>query len=206
MDTIVVTNGDMRRPAELIRGGALVAVPTETVYGLAANGLDSAAVSAIYEVKGRPGTKPISLLVSGMEDVRSVASDIPESAFVLAEHFWPGPLTMVLHKADCVPDIVTAGGGTIGVRCPNHAHTLDLIRRCGVPLAAPSANMSGGESPKTAQEVLDVFGGRIACVVDGGRCEIGVESTILDMTVTPPRILRQGGLPEADIMRVLGTL
>jgi L-threonylcarbamoyladenylate synthase len=190
--------------AEIIKSGGLVAVPTETVYGLAANGLDARAVEKIYEVKNRPETKPISLLVASMRDVERFCREIPAEAYALAKAFWPGPLTMVLWRTDSVPDIVVSGGETVGVRCPDHEKTLTLIRFAGVPLAAPSANLSGGKSPKCAQDVLDVFDGKIDAVIDGGTCAIGIESTIVDLTAAPPKILRQGGLKRADIERVLG--
>ena len=190
--------------AEIILGGGLVAVPTETVYGLAANGLNARAVEKIYEVKNRPETKPISLLVASMRDVERFCRGIPEEAYALADAFWPGPLTMVLWRSEAVPDIVVAGGDTVGVRCPDHEMTLRLIRTAGVPLAAPSANLSGEKSPKCAQDVLDVFDGKIDAVIDGGQCALGIESTIVDLTATPLRILRQGGLERAEIERVLG--
>lgn len=189
--------------AEIIKNGGLVAVPTETVYGLAANGLDRDAVMKIYAVKNRPEMKPISLLVFGMAEVEDFCQDIPASAYTLADRFWPGPLTMILFKKEKMPDIVTAGGDTVGVRCPDHPKTLEIIRLAGVPLAAPSANMSGAPSPKTVGEVLAVFDGKIEAAVDGGVCTVGIESTIVDMTVYPPRILRQGGLPREAIENAL---
>lgn len=189
--------------AEIIRKGGLVGVPTETVYGLAANGLDEGAVQKIYDVKNRPETKPISLLVTGMTDVEKFCRDIPASAYILAEKFWPGPLTLVLRRNENVPDIVTAGGDTVGVRCPDHDKTLQLIRLAGVPLAAPSANLSGEPSPKTADDVLRVFDGKIEAVIDGGRCAVGVESTIVDLTSGTIKILRMGGLPKESIEKAL---
>lgn len=194
MKTIIVTDGDMTHPAGIIRSGGLVAVPTETVYGLAGNGLSEAAVSEIYRVKGRPERKPISLLVLGLEQAELFCESVPETAVKLAKAFWPGPLTMVLRRNDNVPDIVVSGGKTVGVRCPDHKLTLELIRLAGVPLAAPSANISGEESPQSAEAVLTYFDGKIDCVIDGGICAVGVESTIVDLTVDPPKILRQGGL------------
>ncbi len=204
MTTLLITDDNMAPAAGIIQNGGLVGVPTETVYGLAANGLDASAVEKIYAVKGRPETKPISLLVTGMGDAEMFCRDIPDLAYRLAERFWPGPLTMVLRKKENVPDIVTAGGDTVGVRCPDHAKTLGLIGLAGVPLAAPSANLSGGPSPKSAADVLKVFDGKIDAVIDGGPCTVGIESTILDLTSKPPRILRQGGLPAEAIKGVLG--
>lgn len=193
----------MTVPSEIIKAGGLVSVPTETVYGLAADGLNDKAVDRIYEVKNRPEAKPLSLLVSGMTDVEQFCRDIPKAAYQLAEAFWPGPLTIILLKKDVVPDIVTAGGDTVGVRCPDHEKTLDLIRLSGVPLAAPSANMSGAPSPKTAEDVLRVFDGKIDAVIDGGPCAVGIESTIVDMTTLPPRIIRRGGLAKEAIEHTL---
>lgn len=200
----VLTSDDLELASEIIKSGGLVGVPTETVYGLAANGLDEKAVAEIYRVKGRPETKPISLLVSGMEGAESFCKNIPEAAYVLAEKFWPGPLTMVLEKRDNVPDIVTAGGKTVGVRCPAHEATLEIIRRCDLPFATPSANLSGMPSPKDAQGVMDYFDGKIPCVVDGGACSVGIESTVLLMTVTPPKVLRAGGLSAERIKAETG--
>lgn len=194
---------DLEAAADCIRRGALVGVPTETVYGLAGNGLDVAAVSAIYEVKGRPEVKPLSLMVAGAEAMAQYCQEIPEAAYALANQFWPGPLTLILPSRDCIPEIVRAGGATVGLRCPQHTMTLELIRRAGCPLAAPSANPSGAPSPKTAQQVLDYFDGSIAGVVDGGACALGLESTILDLSQTPYRILRQGALPREEILHCL---
>ncbi len=199
METIIIKNESGIAP-EIIKNGGLVAVPTETVYGLAASGLDSDAVAKIYEVKNRPEVKPISLLVSGMEDVEKFCRDIPREAYTMAEKFWPGPLTMILWRKPTVPDIVTSGGETVGVRCPDHEVTLDIIRKAGVPLAAPSANLSGCPSPKNIEQVLEYFDGKIECAVDGGQCSVGIESTIVDMTQATPRILRMGGLSRESIL------
>ena len=204
METVVLRGGDVSYAAQLICSGALVAVPTETVYGLSADGLSADAVAKIYALKGRPAERPISLLVSGMEQTELLCRDIPGSAYKLAQAFWAGPLTMILKKKPCVPDIVTAGGDTVGVRCPDHPMTLELLRLCGRPLATPSANPFSKPSPKSAEDVLGYFDGRIPCVIDGGRCGVGVESTIVDLTGEMPRILRQGGLPREDIENALG--
>ena len=180
--------------SKLLRGGGLVAVPTETVYGLAANGLDAAAVQRIYEVKGRPAVKPLSLMVHDASWMERLCTAVPKAARALAERFWPGPLTIILPAKDVIPEIVRAGGDTIGLRCPDHADTLAAL-----PLAAPSANPSGEESPKTADAVLRYFDGQIEAVIDGGACGIGRESTIVDLAHTPYRILRQGALPDGDV-------
>ncbi len=189
--------------AEIIKTGGLVAVPTETVYGLAGNGLDEEAVKQIYEVKGRPQVKPLSLMVPGAEAMEQYCEDLPLGARLLAERFWPGPLTIVLKAKDHIPSIVLAGGDTVGLRCPDHPMTLELLKKAGVPFAAPSANPSGEESPKTAQKVQDYFAGKIGGIIDGGECGIGLESTIISMAQKPYRILRQGALAEKEIASAL---
>ena len=155
--------------AEIIRTGGLVAVPTETVYGLAADAQNEDAVRKIYAVKNRPEEKRLNLLVSGMDAVCGVCKDVPQSAYVLAEEFWPGPLTMILFRNENVPDIVTDGGKTVGVRCPAHPVTLELLNLLQRPLAAPSANITGMKSPVTAEDVKAYFDGKIEGIIDGGR-------------------------------------
>ena len=204
MKTQWLTEQEQDRAAELLRQGKLVAVPTETVYGLAADAAQANAVEGIYAAKGRPEQKPLNVLVDGMTMVETVCRDIPPLAYELARAFWPGPLTMILWGNGTLPPVVNAGGATQGVRCPDQKLTLALIRTLESPLAAPSANLSGAASPKTAQSVLDGLDGRIDAVLDGGPCGVGIESTIVDLTVTPPKILRQGGLSRADIERVAG--
>ena len=204
METLIIKDGDAEKAADIIKCGGLAAVPTETVYGLAANGLSPEAVEKIYKVKGRPEAKPISLLVTGMEQAEALCRDIPEDAYRLAEAFFPGPLTMILKKRDTVPDIVTAGGATVGIRCPAQDLTLEIIRLAGVPLAAPSANISGQPSPKSLDAVLGYFDGKIECAVDGGKCSVGIESTIVDMTERPYRVLRRGGLSAEEIEKRTG--
>ena len=198
MKTEIIT-ADMDRAADIIRRGGLVAVPTETVYGLAGNGLDEKAVEEIYEVKGRPAVKPLSLMVPDSAAMEEYCDAVPKAAHALADKFWPGPLTIVLKSKSIVPDIVRAGGATVGLRCPDHPLTLELLRRAKKPLAAPSANPSGQPSPKTAEEVEKYFDGKIDAVIDGGKCGLGFESTIIDMSCAPYRILRQGALPAEDI-------
>lgn len=202
-ETILLTSAQTAEAAGILAQGGLVAVPTETVYGLASDAANEGAVQANYEAKGRPETKPLNVLVDGMSMVETVCKDIPPDCYKLAGAFWPGPLTMILQGNGTLPAIVPAGGTTQGVRCPAHEDTLAVIRALGRPLACPSANLSGHPSPKCAGDVLDQLGGRIDAVLDGGACSVGVESTILDMTVTPYRILRQGGLSREDIRRVL---
>ena len=205
MKTVIIRDDDDLSPAaEILIQGDLVAVPTDTVYGLAGNGLDASAVAKIYEIKGRPAIKPLILLVADISYAETVCALVPDAAMRLADAFWPGPLTIVLPRGRTVPDIVAAGGDTIGVRCPNHPKTLELLRLAGVPAAAPSANISSMPSPKCAGDVLRYFDGKIKCVIDGGTCSLGVESTIVSLVSQPYRILRQGALPEEEIMRVLG--
>lgn len=187
----------------IMRGGGLVAVPTETVYGLAGNGLDEKAVAEIYEVKGRPEVKPLSLMVHDAASMERYCESVPPQAYTLAKKFWPGPLTIVMKAKPCVPEIVRAGGETVGLRCPDHPLTLELLEKSGVPFAAPSANPSGEPSPKNADSVLKYFDGKIDAVLDGGECGIGCESTLIDLSRTPYRILRQGALPADEIADAL---
>lgn len=204
MTTEYLRSADLARAVELLRAGQAVALPTETVYGLASDATQRQAVQRNYEAKGRPETKPLNVLVDGMEMVRTVCRDIPPEAQRLAEAFWPGPLTMILWSRGTLPDLVPAGGSTQGVRCPDHPDTLAVIHALGRPLACPSANLSGQPSPKRAEDVLAQLGGKIAAVLDGGACTVGVESTILDLTCTPYRILRAGGLSREAIESALG--
>ena len=194
---------ELETAASLLCNGELVAVPTETVYGLAGNGLNVSAVEAIYEVKGRPAVKPLSLMVPDQTAMELCCDEIPPAAYALADRFWPGPLTIILKAKDTVPEIVRAGGSTVGLRCPDHPATLETLRLAKIPFAAPSANPSGAPSPKTAEDVLRYFDGKISAAIDGGPCGIGLESTIADLSQTPYRILRQGALPEQDIWNAL---
>lgn len=190
--------------ARILREGGLLGIPTETVYGLGANGLDPVAVGKIFEAKGRPQDNPLIIHVPGPLWLARYCVDVPPLAYELARRFWPGPLTMILKRNPAVPDVTTAGLDTVGVRCPDHPVTLAVIREAGVPVAAPSANLSGRPSCTSAQDVLEDMDGKIDGVVDGGPCTVGVESTILDMTCTPPRLLRPGGLPLEALEDVLG--
>ena len=192
--------------AELIRRGELVAIPTETVYGLGANGLDEAAVAKIFEAKGRPQDNPLILHISAPEEMEQFCHHIPQAAYDLAKAFWPGPLTMVLPAKDIVPRRTTGGLNTVAVRCPDNAVTRQIIRLSGVPIAAPSANISGKPSTTTAQHVLHDHDGKIAAIVDGGPCRVGVESTIVDLTEDRPRLLRPGGITPEQLIAVLGDL
>ncbi len=190
--------------AAILRRGGLLAIPTETVYGLGADGLNEDAVLRIFEAKGRPQDNPLILHIPDASWLARYCEDVPDAAYRLADAFWPGPLTMILPKAPMVPLRTTGGLDTVGMRCPDHAVTRAIIAAAGVPVAAPSANTSGRPSCTTAAHVRADMDGRIDGVVDGGDCAVGVESTIIDLTVTPPRLLRPGGLPLEKLRSVLG--
>lgn len=192
--------------AELIQKGELVAIPTETVYGLGANGLDEEAVAKIFLAKGRPQDNPLILHICGAEQMELFCHHIPQSAYDLARAFWPGPLTIVLPARDVVPRRTTGGLDTVAVRCPDNAVTREIIRLSGMPIAAPSANISGKPSTTTAEHVLHDHDGKIAAIVDGGPCRVGVESTIVDLTEERPRLLRPGGIGPEQLLEVLGDL
>ena len=192
--------------AEIIKNGGLVAIPTETVYGLGANGLNEAAVAKIFEAKGRPQDNPLILHIADAADIKKFCHSIPEAAYALADAFWPGPLTLVLPARDTVPKRTTAGLSTVAVRCPDCEITRDIIRLSGVPIAAPSANISGKPSTTTAEHVLHDHNGKIDAIVDGGACRVGVESTIVDLTDERPRLLRPGGITPEQLLAVLGDL
>ena len=193
----------VRRAAELLRTGELVALPTETVYGLAANALDAQAVAGIFAAKGRPAHNPIIVHVAGIEMARRCVADWPPVADALARAFWPGPLTLVLPRAAEIPDAVTAGGPTVGVRWPSHPFIQAVIRACGFPLAAPSANPANRLSPTNAEHVLKGLGDVIPLIVDGGQSQVGIESTVVDLTVAPPRVLRPGMIREGQVRLVV---
>ena len=192
------------RAAELLRAGEVVALPTETVYGLAANALDEKAVAKIFQIKGRPANNPIIVHIAGGEMAKRCVKDWPERADRLSKSFWPGPLTLVLPRSESIPAIVTAGGATVGIRWPSHPFIQAVIRECGFPLAAPSANLSGRVSPTRAEHVRAQLGGKIPLIVDGGRSQVGIESTVLDLTVSPPRILRPGMIHAESLAAVCG--
>jgi len=209
METVILSAQDpstAELAARIIKSGELVAIPTETVYGLAANGLEPQAVAKIFEAKGRPNDNPLILHIADAAQIEALCHHVPQAAYRLAERFWPGPLTMVLPARDCVPKETTAGLSTVAVRCPDSPVTRDIIRLAGVPLAAPSANISGKPSTTTAQHVYHDHAGKIPLIVDGGPCRVGVESTIVDLTETPPRLLRPGGITPAQLREVLGEL
>jgi L-threonylcarbamoyladenylate synthase len=194
------------RAAEVLRRGGLVAFPTETVYGLGAAALDPAAVARIFEAKGRPATNPLIVHVTGAEEARALTAAWPEAAARLATRFWPGPLTLVLPRNARVPDLVTAGGLTVAIRVPAHPVALALLRATALSVAAPSANRSTGLSPTRAEHVLRGLGGRIDLILDGGPTAGGLESTVLDMTTDPPRLLRPGLVTPAEIEAEIGPI
>jgi len=196
----------VRRAADLLRAGGVVALPTETVYGLAANALEAGAVAKIYEIKGRPAHNPIIVHVAGLEMARQCVGTWPAPAAQLARAFWPGPLTVVLPKSKRIPDLVTAGGATVGVRWPGHPFFQAVIRECGFPLAAPSANLSNQISPTNAEHVRRQLGDQLPLIVDGGQSQVGIESTVIDLTASPARVLRPGMIHEKSLAAVLGQL
>ncbi len=192
--------------ARTLQHGGLVAFPTETVYGLGANALDPGAVAKIFSAKGRPSHDPLIVHLSSPTDLPRVARDIPALAYTLADAFWPGPLTLVLPRQPAVPDLVTSGLETVAVRVPAHPVARALIAAAGVPVAAPSANRFGHTSPTTAEHVLHDLQGRVDVVLDGGPTTLGVESTVLDLSTTPARILRPGGVTREQLERLLGPI
>jgi len=194
---------NLRKAAEVIRKGGLVAFPTETVYGLGGDAFNPDAVARIFEVKERPTFDPIIVHIADFEDIKKLCRDIDEKAKILAEKFWPGPLTMVLKKSEKVPDIVTAGLDTIAVRMPSHPVARKLIEFSRTPIAAPSANLFGKLSPTTAEHVKEQLGDRIDIIIDSGKCPVGVESTVIDLT-GEPTILRPGGTPVEEIEKLIG--
>jgi len=190
------------RAAELLRAGEVVALPTETVYGLAANALNPDAVERIFSVKGRPSHNPIIVHVADIAMARRCVTDWPGIADRVASAFWPGPLTLVLPRSEEIPEIVTAGGSTVGVRWPSHPFMQAVIRECNFPIAAPSANRSNEISPTNAAHVQRAIGDKIRLIVDGGQSQIGIESTVLDLTVKPPRVLRPGMIHSESLLTV----
>ena len=209
METLFLSANDPKcaeTAAEIIKNGGLVAIPTETVYGLGANGLNEDAVLKIFEAKGRPQDNPLILHIADPDQIESLCHHIPQAAYDLADAFWPGPLTMVLPARKAIPKRTTGGLDTVGVRCPDSEITREIIRASGVPIAAPSANISGKPSTTTAAHVLHDHDGKIDAIVDGGPCRVGVESTIVDLTEERPRLLRPGGIGPEQLIEVLGDL
>lgn len=198
------TNEELNKAAQLIKNGEVVVIPTETVYGLGANALDSEAVSKIFEAKGRPSDNPLIVHVSDFSEVEKLVEEIPEGAKLLANEFWPGPLTMILKKRDIIPDRVSAGLKTVGIRLPENEIARAFIKACGTPIAAPSANISGRPSPTTFEHVFEDMNGRVAGIIRGGDAKVGVESTVIDMTAEIPTVLRPGGISIEQLSEVLG--
>ena len=204
MKTRIFSKKDIEEAAQILKAGGLVAFPTETVYGLGGNGLDKKAARKIYAAKGRPSDNPLILHVSKMEEVYPLVENVSEKAKLLMESFWPGPLTLILKKSKIVPLESTGGLDTVAIRCPDNALTLELIERAGLPVAGPSANLSGSPSPTEASHVYHDLSGRIEGILDDGAVGIGVESTILDMSTETPTLLRPGAITLEDLTDVLG--
>jgi L-threonylcarbamoyladenylate synthase len=202
-DPLLPDDASVSIAAEALRRGELVIFPTETVYGLAANALDLGAVEKVFEAKGRSTDQPLPVQILNADMLEAVAIDIPRSARILARHFWPGPLTMVLRRSPNVPDIVTSGGANVGVRVPDHAVALKLLEMVGFPIVATSANASGGEAPRTAAEAVGAVGEWAAVALDAGPARIGVASTVLDISDGAPRVLRTGSIGLDRILTVL---
>jgi len=194
----------IRIVADFIKKGGLVAFPTETVYGLGADALNSDAVLALFKAKRRPLDNPPIVHIGSIKEVYRLAKEVPPKAEGLMKSFWPGPLTLIFRRSEIVPDVTVAGLDTIAIRMPRHNVALALLRESKCPIAAPSANLAGKPSPTSASHVLEDLNGRIDAILDAGPTHIGVESTVLDMTVDPPQILRPGGTPYEDLKKILG--
>ena len=206
MNTKRLTSNDIDIAADIIKNGGLVAIPTETVYGLAANALDGKAVSKIFKAKGRPMDNPLIVHVSCIEEIDKLVSEIPPQAKKLANTFWPGPLTIILKRSNIIPEEVSAGLDTVAIRLPNNDVTRKLIKIAGVPLAAPSANTSGSPSPTSASHVLHDLDGKIDAILDAGNCRVGLESTVITLTSPVPTLLRPGGITVEELRNVLGNV
>ncbi len=193
----------LRHAAEVLKGGGLVAFPTETVYGLGADALNETAVRGIFEAKGRPSDNPLIVHISDKNDVDCLVKEIPSEAGLLMDEFWPGPLTLVMYKSPAVPSIISAGLDTVAIRMPSHPVAAALIRESGLPIAAPSANTSGRPSPTIVRHVIEDLSGRVDIIIDAGPANVGLESTVLDVTVTPPLILRPGGITREQLEGVI---
>ena len=204
METKRLTKKDVVQAAKVIASGGLLGIPTETVYGLGADGLNTEAVHAIFAAKGRPQDNPLILHIPSADWLERYCEDIPATAYALTERFWPGPLTIILTRRPLVPDTVTAGLETVGMRCPDCGVTRRVIEAADTPIAAPSGNTSGRPSPTNAAAMLEDMDGKIDAILDDGPCAVGVESTIIDLTVSPPRLLRPGGVTLEELREVLG--
>ena len=205
-EIFVTSEENYEKCGRLIRSGELVAFPTETVYGLGANALDPEAVKKVYLAKGRPSDNPLIVHIASPDDIDKVARSVPDKARLVIEKFMPGSVTVVMPKRPEIPDCVTGGLDTVAVRMPLHPVALEFIRACGVPICAPSANTSTRPSPTLASHVYDDLGGKIAAILDGGACSVGVESTVIDFVGDTPRLLRAGGMPLEPLEEVIGKI
>ena len=196
----------LKKSSELLKNGEVVGIPTETVYGLAANAFDEEAVKKIYVAKGRPSDNPLIVHISSMEELTPLVKEIPEKVKKMAQKFWPGPLTMIMNKSDKIGNVVSGGLSTVAIRMPKSPAARAIINECKLPLAAPSANLSGSPSPTNAKYVFDDMNGRIPLIIDGGPCEIGVESTVITFTENPPRLLRPGGVTLEEMTELIGEI
>ena len=211
METKLLQVNDLQHDIEAIRTvsavlqqGGVAAIPTETVYGLAADALNPEAVAKIFEAKGRPADNPLIVHIADLKDLPKLAREIPQSVYALAEAYWPGPLTIILKKQDCVPLITTGGLDTVAIRFPSHPIAQAIIRESGLPLAAPSANRSGSPSPTNARRCVEDLTGRVDAILDGGDCEVGVESTVITLATEVPKLLRPGYVTHEQLCAVLG--
>lgn len=210
MNTLLLNDNeeDIKKAGEILHEGGLVAIPTETVYGLAANALDGDAVKRIFKAKGRPADNPLIVHIADFSDIEkyNLVSEIPEKVKILAEKFWSGPLTIIMPKGKAVPDEVSAGLDTVAIRFPSHKVAQAVIKAAGCPLAAPSANLSGSPSPTEAKHVMNDLNGRIDAVVDGGECSVGLESTVITLAEDKPKLLRPGEITVGEIEKVIGKI
>lgn len=206
METLFLNKDNLSKAAELLKDGEVVGIPTETVYGLAANALDETAVSKIYEAKGRPSDNPLIIHISKKEDVYLYVEEVSEKAKKLMDKFWPGPLTLIFKKKDIIPEKTSGGLDTVAVRMPKNEIAREIISQCGFPLAAPSANISGKPSPTAFSHVVDDMNGKISAIVDGGECNVGVESTVLTTVNDDFILLRPGGITPEDIEKEIGKI
>lgn len=196
----------LEKSAELLKNGEVVGIPTETVYGLAANAFDETAVRKIFIAKGRPSDNPLIVHIAKFEDLAPLVEEIPEKVKIMAEKFWPAPLTMIMKKSERISNVVSGNLDTVAVRMPKSEYARAIIDNCGLPLAAPSANLSGSPSPTNAKYVFDDMNGRIPLIIDGGACEIGVESTVITFAEEPPRLLRPGGVTLEEMTALIGEI
>ncbi len=205
-EVLKASEESIKKAADIIKSGGVVGVPTETVYGLGANALDEHAVGKIFEAKGRPKDNPMIVHVSCMEEIKPLVKEIPESAKLLAEKFWPGPLTIIMKKTDLVPPVTSGNLDTVAIRMPSHEVMREIIKKSGCPIAAPSANLSGSPSPTNAKYVYDDMNGKIPLIIDGGESNVGLESTVITLAGDKPRLLRPGGVTPEELEEVLGEI